>query len=627
MHTQLTCHVLVLRFCSTRAHSKGGAQGGGHPDMEAWNANFSSEGVVPWDTLTPVEKVKSVAVSTIKIGLVLFALYAFICSLSFLADGFRLLAGKQAGEVFQNSELFNNPIAGCMVGVLVTVLVQSSSTSTSIIITMVAADLLTVKQALFLVMGANIGTSVTSTIVAVTQSNDKNEFRRAFAAATVHDMFNFLTVLVLLPIEVATSYLQRLSGWLISLSPGLETGDDPPDILKKLTKPFTKEVIKIDKDLIKDIAAAVTPEEKAELEGQHMLKHLFGMGPDKLSDTAAGVIILTSALAILCISLFMIVYILKGLLKGRVAVMLHRSVNGDIPDIRCGNVTFPMKWLSGYIAMTMGLLMTLAVQSSSITTSTLTPLVGIGVLTVDRMYPTVLGANIGTCITGVLAALAASASKLYLTLQVAYAHLLFNLTGIIIWYSFWPLRPFPIWLAKQLGNITAEYKWFALTYILFAFLLIPLLFMVRVPAYFEPRVKASMYPLGAREPRHPTFCTRAHTASYERRFIFSSSPPTLGITGLLVCGRCGSCDDAITLWPCRRFHRHSQRASEAPSPVAPANPPHLGLPSSLLQVSRALRSSHLRCASAELCTKYSVTPYSRLHTNSHFSTCGLEPDV
>ena len=106
--------------------------------------------------------------------------------LSFLADGFRLLAGRQAGKIFRNSDVFNNPISGMLVGVLVTVLVQSSSTSTSIVITMVAAELLNVKQAIFLVMGANIGTSVTSTIVAISQSGEKNEFRRAFAAATVH---------------------------------------------------------------------------------------------------------------------------------------------------------------------------------------------------------------------------------------------------------------------------------------------------------------------------------------------------------------------------------------------------------------------------------------------------------
>jgi len=117
------------------------------------------------------------------------------------------------------------------------------------------------------------------------------------------------------------------------------------------------------------------------------------------------------------------------------------------------------------------------VQSSSITTSALTPLVGIGVINVERMYPTVLGANIGTCVTGVLAALAADASKLYLTLQVAYSHLLFNLTGIVIWYVIWPMRAVPVNAAKFLGDTTANYRWFAAAYLFLCFFLIPLIFM------------------------------------------------------------------------------------------------------------------------------------------------------
>ena len=168
--------------------------------------------------------------------MIIAALYFFICSLSFLASGFRLVAGRQAGALFRNSDVFSNPIAGMLGGVLVTVLVQSSSTSTSIVITMVAADLFTVPQAISLVMGANIGTSVTSTIVALMQSQDRDEFRRAFAAATVHDMFNFLSVMILLPLEAITGYLYHLSGAL--LPAGLEQDKEmKQDILKKLTKP------------------------------------------------------------------------------------------------------------------------------------------------------------------------------------------------------------------------------------------------------------------------------------------------------------------------------------------------------------------------------------------------------
>ena len=78
--------------------------------------------------LTTGPEVKAVAGVLLKLTLVVAALYFFICSLSFLASGFRLVAGRQAGMIFRNSLIFNNPIAGVLVGVLVTVLVQSSST-------------------------------------------------------------------------------------------------------------------------------------------------------------------------------------------------------------------------------------------------------------------------------------------------------------------------------------------------------------------------------------------------------------------------------------------------------------------------------------------------------------------
>jgi sodium-dependent phosphate cotransporter len=148
-----------------------------------------------------------------------------------------------------------------------------------------------------------------------------------------------------------------------------------------------------------------------------------------------------------------------------------------VPDIKCGGITIPMGWASGYIAIFTGLVVTILVQSSSITTSALTPLVGVGVISIERMFPTVLGANIGTCVTGLLAALAADGSKLYLTLRVALAHVLFNITGIFIWYVIWPLRPIPVRAAKFLGNTTAEYRWFALAYLAVCFFIVPTIFM------------------------------------------------------------------------------------------------------------------------------------------------------
>ena len=109
-----------------------------------------------------------------------------------------------------------NPIAALMIGILATVLLQSSSTTTSIIVSLVGAGSIPTEQAIYMVMGANIGTSVTNTIVAMGQMGDGDQLERAFAGATVHDMFNFLSVAVLLPVEAATGYLYYLTKAMVS---------------------------------------------------------------------------------------------------------------------------------------------------------------------------------------------------------------------------------------------------------------------------------------------------------------------------------------------------------------------------------------------------------------------------
>ncbi len=454
---------------------------------QGWAVDFKGEDDTP---RTPREK--AIAYSTLfgRFVVLLGSLYLFICSLGFLSDGFRLVAGRRAGEIFQNSVLFENQIVCMLVGMLVTVLVQSSSTSTSIFIAMVAAGLLTVQQGIPIIMGSNIGTSVTSTIVAMGQAGERDEFRRAFAAATVHDMFNFLSVLVFLPLEMATSFLYHASAEMVGRNDlsNRTGGDDanPPDFLGKLTDPFTDKVLQLNSRVIQAIATA-DPQELAEIEGQTLLVRILWYTPSANltagesyahSDEAVGAGVVIVALLLLTTMLYLIVSQLKAVLKGRVAVWLHASVNGYVPDLRLSErCVLPMAWITGYLAIVAGAGITILVQSSSITTSALTPLVGIGVIEVERMYATVLGANLGTCVTGILAAFAADATRLRDTLQVAYCHLLFNVAGIFLWYTIWPLRPIPVNAAKYLGNTTAEYKWFALAYLAFAFFLVPLVFM------------------------------------------------------------------------------------------------------------------------------------------------------
>ncbi|CAL4161707.1 unnamed protein product, partial [Meganyctiphanes norvegica] len=196
------------------------------------------------------EKLKTVALNIGKVCLVLCLLYLFICSLDFLQASFRLISGRSIGGLMSN-DLIQNPIVGLMIGILLTVLVQSSSTSSSIIVSMVSSNMLTVHVAIPMIMGANIGTSVTNTIVSLTQVGDREQFRRAFAGATVHDMFNWLAVILLLTIEIISGMLEAITTAIID-SLGDFGGNDAQEIkiLKVLTEPFTKLVIQLDKDVI-----------------------------------------------------------------------------------------------------------------------------------------------------------------------------------------------------------------------------------------------------------------------------------------------------------------------------------------------------------------------------------------
>lgn len=140
--------------------------------------------------------------------IMLALLYLFLFALELLGSGAKIMSGCRAGELFGDSA---NPVVGVMIGVLVTAFLQSSSTTTSIVVTLVGADALTIKEGVYFIMGANIGTAVTSTIVSLAMIRQMEQFERAVTGAAIHDAFNLLTVAILLPLEASTSYLFKLT--------------------------------------------------------------------------------------------------------------------------------------------------------------------------------------------------------------------------------------------------------------------------------------------------------------------------------------------------------------------------------------------------------------------------------
>ncbi|KAL9139535.1 sodium-dependent phosphate transporter [Amphidinium carterae] len=437
---------------------------------DLWEVDVLESDDKAWGEKTGVEKATTVFVQVMKICFVCWFLYSFIISLGIMGDAFKVIAGPTAGQVFRNNEIFDNPIAGLVLGILATVLVQSSSTSTSIIISMTASNLMEVKNAIPMIMGANIGTSVTNTIVSMFQIGNKDEYRRAFAGATVHDCFNFLTVVVLLPVEAATGLLREISAGIVG-DQDFEK-EDKIDFLKKITKPVTARIVAVDKKLVTKVAEAEDQATLDELLEQSMLKNsrttdnnIFLDTP--LSDQAAGWILLIVSLILLSTCLILLVKVLQSVFKGRAAIAMKSLLNLEFKSV---------PFIADYILIVAGMIITILMQSSSVTTSTLTPLVGIGLVRLEKMFCFTVGANIGTTVTGILSALASS--NINIGLRVALAHLFFNLLGTAIYFPIPIVRAIPLAMAKTLGCVAADWKWFPPVYIAIAFGLVPVLLLV-----------------------------------------------------------------------------------------------------------------------------------------------------
>ncbi|WP_436793420.1 Na/Pi symporter [Actinospongicola halichondriae] len=348
-------------------------------------------------------------------------LYLFLIGVSLLEGGIKSLGSDIQEELFSS---VTNPVAGLCVGILATVLAQSSSVTTSTIVGLVGSGLLGVDAAVPMIMGANIGTTVTNTLASLGHVRRSTEFKEAFAAATVHDYFNLLAVSILLPLELVTGILSKTAEALTDLFLGGSGATFESPI---------KQAVKEPASLVESAWEAVGA-----------------------SGSLLGVLLLFSGLACIFLALAFITKNMRALVADRV----EASINAFLS--RGGGVT----------AMAMGLVITIAVQSSSITTSVMIPLAASGVVTLANIYPVTLGANVGTTITALLASLATGRPE---ALTVALVHTLFNLAGILLFYPVPAMRALPIRLAHKTGELASRRASAVIAYIAVVFILIPAL--------------------------------------------------------------------------------------------------------------------------------------------------------
>jgi len=367
---------------------------------------------------------------------VVILLYIFLVGITCLSDGVKGL-GKGVMDQYLGADM--NPMLGLLVGILATTLVQSSSVTTSLIVGVVAAGQVSVSAAIPMIMGANIGTTVTCTIASLASATGSGEFKRAFAAATCHDFFNVLSVISLLPLELITraisgkGILERASGVIARLTTDTSTSSYKSPI-KASFKAGTK---------------------------------IIKQGLEYLSDNPK---VVTSLLALVgCIIIFIaltfIVKVMRGLVLSRMEKYINRFLGAGGP-----------------VGILIGIILTVMVQSSSITTSVMVPLAGAGLVTLQQIYPITIGANIGTTITALLASMAISGEAAFAGRQIALVHLCFNLLGILVWYVPPFMRNVPLKMANAMAEFAGHSRKKAATMVFSFFYIVPaIIFLITKP--------------------------------------------------------------------------------------------------------------------------------------------------
>ncbi|WP_050758007.1 Na/Pi symporter [Bermanella marisrubri] len=358
----------------------------------------------------------------IKWMILLAGVYAILLSVGMVGSGFKWASGGSEGA----RELFafaTNPFVALLIGILATSLVQSSSTVTSVIVGLVAGGL-PIEIAIPMVMGANVGTTITNTLVSLGHVRKKSEFKRAFAAATVHDFFNLIAVIIFLPLEIIFGILQKASEWATQYLIGADSMSIKGfNFIKPLTKPVIGEI-----------------------------KSWLTVLPEK----AAAITLIVLGIVAIFVSITIIGRVLKSLMVGRAKRILHGAIGrGPVTGIFSGSVV------------------TVLVQSSSTTTSLMVPLVGSGVFKPKDIYPFTLGANIGTTITALLAATGLSGAGAAVGLQIALVHLFYNVSAVLIIFALPFLRNVPLYLAERLSEVATRRHSLAALYVLTVFFVIP----------------------------------------------------------------------------------------------------------------------------------------------------------
>ena len=275
-------------------------------------------------------------------------------------------------------------------------------------------------------MGANIGTTVTGILVSIGHIGRREEFKRAVSGGTLDGFFKMMCVCIIFPLELATGILAKLAAYMSNIFVSID-GVTFKSPIKAVTQPLI-----------------------------YFIKNTLTML--KLPDKTIYILLLVISFIMLFAALYFVVKLMRSMVAQRAEIILSKVIG---------------KY--GLLTIFTSLIFTAVIQSSSITIALMIPLIAAGILTTKTMYPLVMGANVGTTITAILASLATGSIP---ALSVAFVHFLFNIVGLCFIYPIKPLREIPLILTKALGDLAFKKRRYAMLYTLVVFFLIPILVIV-----------------------------------------------------------------------------------------------------------------------------------------------------
>ncbi len=337
-----------------------------------------------------------------------FFLYLFILAIQLLKKASGMIAPDAKQFIFANL----SPIKAIAAGWFSTTLAQSSGAVSSVAISFAGNNIIDLPTAVYILVGASMGTTITALIISlITVTSKRKDFRHGFEIALCYSIYSFFLVFIVFFLEYFFALFSRTALYLAKLFEGNFSYLRVPDIVDLITSPL------------------VSP----------------------LSEN--------NFLFVFVIAFLILIFALKYIGRAIIEVL-----GGEVKAKNFVNRHFdsPIK------AYFLGVLLTAIVFSSSITISLLVPLAVAGLIGLRRSIPFILGADLGTFTDTFLVSLIVGETN---AIAAAFAYAMFAIIGAVV---FLPNTNFLFRITKFTSKKLIKISRKKAFYVLLLFVLIPL---------------------------------------------------------------------------------------------------------------------------------------------------------